>query len=57
MDFKKTIFQCAAVLLAGHLLFWWLWYYSPLVTPTMIPGTPINVHGLVLILSWSGPIG
>jgi hypothetical protein len=50
MDTRKSIFQCAAVLLAGHIFFFWLWYYSPLTVPAMIPGTPINIHGLVLIL-------
>jgi hypothetical protein len=50
MDSRKTIFLCAAILLLGHLLFWWLWYYTPFGIPTMIPDTPINIHGLVLIL-------
>ena len=40
----------SALLLAGNLLLWWLCYYAPLALPTMISGTPINLHGLVLTL-------
>jgi hypothetical protein len=40
----------------GELFCWWVFYYSPLGIPTHIPGTPINISGLSLIVLFSAVI-
>jgi cytochrome bd-type quinol oxidase subunit 2 len=50
---RKTIFQCGAVWLAASLLQWWLFFYSPLNIPTyitLLPGAPLNIRGLILVV-------
>lgn len=50
METRKSIFQCGAVLLAGHLLLFWVLYFSVLDLPAKIPGTPLNIDGLAIIV-------
>lgn len=46
------ILKQAAVLVLVNLLLFWLWFYSPFEVPQLIPGTPINIHGMVLVFTF-----
>jgi hypothetical protein len=54
----KTIALSSGILLALYIIQWWVLYLSPFNIPTYIPGTPINIGGLliwvtlILLLLW-----
>jgi hypothetical protein len=47
---KSIVIKFSGLLLIGHLIIWWLLFYSPLNFPERIPKTPINIKGLTLII-------
>jgi hypothetical protein len=47
---KNIILKFSGILLLGQLLNYWLLFYSPWNIPEFIPGTPISIAGLLLML-------
>lgn len=46
---RSTIIKYSLLLLAGQLVCWWIFFFSPFNIPEKIPYTPINISGLILV--------
>jgi hypothetical protein len=46
---KSYILKYSAIVLAGLLIQWWIFYFAPFSIPEYIPLTPIRIDGLVLV--------
>lgn len=48
---KNIIIKYSIILLLAELVSWWFLFYSWFSIPTHIPGTPINISGLILLFT------
>lgn len=46
---KQTIIKYTLLLLAGQLISWWIFFFSPFNIPDKIPMTPIKTDGVILV--------
>jgi hypothetical protein len=50
--YTPIILKHAGILIVINLILFWLWFYSPFDVPRIIPGTPVNIHGLLLAITF-----